>query len=113
MANGNPLAMFEVLADDQAALIAFYSAVFGWEVDYGAAGFAYVRFPPATRYLLGAIGAAQQGVPGWEKGTAFYLQVPDLSATLEQVVAHGGRSSSSPRRSTPTASPCSPTPSRI
>jgi len=82
--------MFEILADDQAALIGFYASVFGWEVAYDQSGYAYVHFPPATRHLLGGIGTAQPGVPGWEKGAAFYLEVPDLGSALDQVVAHGG-----------------------
>lgn len=90
MANENPLAMFEILADDRAALIGFYASVFGWTVDYDNAGYGYIHFPVATRHLLGGIGAAQPGVPGWEKGTAFYLEVPDLQATLDLVVEHGG-----------------------
>ena len=40
--------MFEILALDQAKVIAFYTAVFGWEVERDAAGYAYIRFPPAT-----------------------------------------------------------------
>ena len=90
MANANPLAMFEILADDQAAQIAFYGCVFGWEVEYDAAGFAYVHFPTATRALLGGIGAAQPGTPGWEKGVAFYLEVAHLETTLAAVEANGG-----------------------
>jgi predicted enzyme related to lactoylglutathione lyase len=30
-------------------------------------------------------------VPGWQKGTAFYLEVPDLRATLDLVVEYGGQ----------------------
>lgn len=88
--NSNPLAMFEILADDPAAQVAFYAAVFGWRVEYDSTGFAYVHFPTATRHLLGGIGAAQPGVPGWEKGVAFYLQVPNLQETLDLVCASGG-----------------------
>jgi predicted enzyme related to lactoylglutathione lyase len=90
MTNENPLAMFEIMADDQPTLTAFYGSVFGWSFDYDSAGYAYVHFPVATRHLLGGIGVAQPGVPGWERGTAFYLQVPDLRATLDLVVKHGG-----------------------
>jgi predicted enzyme related to lactoylglutathione lyase len=90
MANTNPLAMFEILAEDQPAVTSFYASVFGWSFDYDGAGYGYVHFPVAPRHLLGGIGAAQQGVPGWEKGTAFYLEVPDLQTTLDLVVQHGG-----------------------
>jgi predicted enzyme related to lactoylglutathione lyase len=90
MANKNPLAMFEILANDQAALIAFYTSVFEWELDYDGAGFGYVHFPPAARHLLGGIGKADPGMPGWEKGTAFYIEVADLESTLDTVRANGG-----------------------
>lgn len=87
----NPLAMFEIMADDQAELVAFYTAVFDWQVTFDSGGFAYVRFPPATRHLLGGIGQAQADVPGWEKGTAFYIEVASLEAALEKVTGCGGR----------------------
>lgn len=90
MANTNPLAMFEILADDQEVLLGFYAGVFGWTYEKDNSGYAYVRFPMATRHLRGGIGTAQQGTPGWEKGTAFYLEVEDLQATLDTVVKLGG-----------------------
>jgi predicted enzyme related to lactoylglutathione lyase len=83
--------MFEILADDQARVLEFYAAVFGWEYSFDPVGYAYVHFPPATRHLLGGIGTAKAGVPGWQKGTAFYLEVPDLRATLDLVVEYGGQ----------------------
>ncbi len=86
--------MFEIMAHDQEKLIIFYSHVFGWKVQKNSEGFAYIHFPPSppAHYpLLGGIGQAKTGVPGYEKGTAFYLRVESIVQTLELVTASGGR----------------------
>lgn len=91
--NQNPLAMFEIMALDQGRLIGFYQSVFGWEVVRNAEGFAYIKFPatPSGGYpMLGGIGKARPGIPGYEKGTAFYFQVPSITSTLEVIVQQGG-----------------------
>lgn len=87
---GNPPAMFEIMAINQSRLIDFYTSVFDWQVQRNQEGFAYIHFPPATYHLLGGIGQARPGVTGWGKGVAFYIQVDDLQATLDKVVAQGG-----------------------
>lgn len=92
--NPHPLAMFEIMAEDQEKQIAFYNAVFGWHTEKDNAGFAYIHFPaspPASYPILGGIGKAQPGVPGYEKGTAFYIRVESVSATLERVKDFGGQ----------------------
>jgi uncharacterized protein len=86
---GNPLAMFEIMGIDQEKLVNFYSGVFDWQVEYSS-GFAYIHFPPASYHLLGGIGQAKPGVPGWGKGVTFYIQVDDLKATLDKVTSNGG-----------------------
>lgn len=88
--NAHPAVMFEVIARDQDAMKAFYAAVFGWTYRIGTGGFAYVDFPTTARPLLGGIGQAQQGVPGFEPGHAFYLVVDSLAATIEATEAAGG-----------------------
>ena len=62
--NGNPLAMFEIMAADQESLIGFYNLLFGWETEEDREGFAYIHFPPSppAHYpLLGGIGQAKPG----------------------------------------------------
>ena len=88
--NRHPAVMFELIARDQDRLKAFYSAVFGWTYRIGTGGFAYIDFPAGTRPLLGGIGQAQAGVPGFEPGHNFYLQVDDLAATVAAAEAAGG-----------------------
>lgn len=89
-ANAHPAVMFELIANDQAALQAFYTAVFGWTYRIGTGGFAYIDFPTAARPLLGGIGQAQAGVPGFEPGHNFYLRVDSLEATIAAAEAAGG-----------------------
>lgn len=86
--------MFEIMAEDQERQIAFYNAVFGWQAEKDSAGFAYIHFPtspPASYPILGGIGKAQPGVPGYEKGTAFYIRVESVSVILGRVTELGGQ----------------------
>jgi predicted enzyme related to lactoylglutathione lyase len=89
-ANAHPAVMFELIAHDQAALQAFYTAVFGWTYRIGTGGFAYIDFPTTVRPLLGGIGKAQAGVPGFEPGHNFYLLVDSLEATIAAAEHAGG-----------------------
>lgn len=93
-ANRHPAVMFEVLSPDPARARAFYSAVFGWAYAPGSGPhpFHYVHFPAGSPPLLGGIGSANPGVPGFAAGTNFYLLVDDaaaLGATLKAAEAHG------------------------
>lgn len=91
--SANPLAMFEIMACQQESLISFYSELFGWKVQRNSEGFAYIHFPPPPPggyVVLGGIGQAQKGVPGYEKGTAFYIQVASVVGTLLAAVRLGG-----------------------
>jgi predicted enzyme related to lactoylglutathione lyase len=90
MDNQSPAVMFEIMAIDQERLISFYKTVFGWEENRDDAGFAYICFPLANRSLLGGIGKAQPGVPGWGKGITFYLQVDDVDDFIENIKVNGG-----------------------
>lgn len=89
-ANAHPAVMFELIAHDQVALQAFYTAVFGWTYRIGTGGFAYIDFPTTVRPLLGGIGKAQAGVPGFEPGHNFYLLVDSLEATIAAAEHAGG-----------------------
>lgn len=88
--NAHPVVMFEIMAKDQARLMKFYATVFGWDYDEGSNDFLFVRFPDQSLATLGGIGKAQEGVPGFEAGHAFYLSVTDIDATLAVVAGAGG-----------------------
>jgi predicted enzyme related to lactoylglutathione lyase/quinol monooxygenase YgiN len=88
--NQHPAVMFEVIAEDSAGAQAFYRQVFGWQYQIGTGGFAYVHFPDGSPPLLGGIGQAQPGTPGFEPGHSFYLLVDALEPVLDAVTAAGG-----------------------
>lgn len=88
--NQHPSVMFEIIAKDAAAARAFYQDVFGWQYTLGTGGFAYVHFPAGAPPLLGGIGQADPGTPGFEPGHNFYLLVDSLPPVLDAVTAAGG-----------------------
>lgn len=85
-----PPVMAEVIARDQERMLEFYTAVFDWQYEMGGEGFAYVHYPAGLQPRLAGIGQAQPDVPGFEPGVNFYLQVDDLDAAIERVLAAGG-----------------------
>jgi predicted enzyme related to lactoylglutathione lyase/quinol monooxygenase YgiN len=89
--NRHACAMFEVIARDQAALLPFYTRVFGWRYERGVEGFAYVHFNERGAAALGGIGQADPAIPGYRPGINFYLQVDDIDATIVAAEAAGGR----------------------
>ncbi len=86
-AMGNPVVHFEIGFKDKKKTGQFYADVFGWKL--AEAG-------PATNIDTASGG---KGIPGHmtELGhephqyTLFYIEVPDIKVTLEQVVALGGK----------------------
>lgn len=88
--NRHPSVMFEIIAQDQAAMTAFYATVFGWRYQAGRSGFAYVHFPAGSPPLLGGIGQAEPGVPGFAPGHAFYLLVDAVQPVIDAALAAGG-----------------------
>src|SRR4051812_23321576 len=89
VANSHPAVMFEIIANDQAAMTAFYSQVFGWQYETGTGGFAYLHFPARAPPLLGGIGQAQPDTPGFAPGHNFYLLVDSLETMLERATDAG------------------------
>lgn len=87
--NRHPAVMFEIIADDQAAAAAFYSQVFGWRYENGTDGFSYIHFPAGSPPILGGIGQAQPGTPGFAPGRNFYLLVESLEPVLERATEAG------------------------
>jgi predicted enzyme related to lactoylglutathione lyase/quinol monooxygenase YgiN len=87
--NRHPAVMFEIVARNQAKASAFYSKVFGWRYESGTGGFSYVHFPAGSPPLLGGIGQAQPGKPGFEPRNSFYLLVDSLETTLERAAKAG------------------------
>ncbi|MGH2366123.1 MAG: VOC family protein [Chloroflexota bacterium] len=85
---GQPVAHFEIMGSDPAKLQRFYAEVFGWNVGAPAAEMGnYSMVDGASSGLAGGIGQDQGGAPR----VTLYIQVPNLQAALDLVVAHGGR----------------------
>jgi predicted enzyme related to lactoylglutathione lyase/quinol monooxygenase YgiN len=89
-ANQHPAVMFEIIANDQDAVKAFYAKVFGWTYQSGSSGFAYVHFPMRGQPLLGGIAQADPTVPGFAPGRNFYLLVDELEPAIARALAAGG-----------------------
>jgi hypothetical protein len=88
--NQHPAIMFEIMANDQSALIQFYSSVFGWHLEMQN-GFGLIRFPAVNRALFGGIGQATPGKVGWDRGITFYFEVPSVNEELlNRIQANGG-----------------------
>jgi predicted enzyme related to lactoylglutathione lyase len=75
----NPVTHFEVVGSNAQALQHFYSEAFGWQMK--AAGPTYaMALPGDERGINGGVGEPPEG--GAPRVT-FYIEVPDLEATLE------------------------------
>lgn len=72
-----PIVYFDIAGPEPEKLLAFYTSIFGWNIDRsgaitGAGAISgTLRQDPAERIL--------------------YIQVPDIDAALEKIVAAGGR----------------------
>jgi predicted enzyme related to lactoylglutathione lyase len=75
-----PIVFFDIAGPDPGPLIGFYKAVFDWEVGPGG----QIEAQIAGSKLMGTF----RPDPA-EK--MLYLGVPDVSAALDKVVAHGGK----------------------
>lgn len=84
----HPVMWFEVLGADGARLQKFYGGLFGWTFDviepikYG------VTNTKETRGIPGGVG---QTFPGTRSWVTFYVETPDVTASLEQAVTLGGK----------------------
>ena len=74
-----PIVFFDIAGPDQAAQTEFYSSVFGWDI--GADGSVTVEIASPVQGTLRTEA---------ENDSLLYFGVPDITATLEQIAAHGG-----------------------
>jgi predicted enzyme related to lactoylglutathione lyase len=83
-----PICYLEIPAPDVERAIAFYESVFGWTItpsDLTAEP--YAMFSTGEGALSGGL---HPGRPVRDGGVIIYLQVDDIAATLEAVLAAGG-----------------------
>jgi uncharacterized protein len=75
---------FEIIGQDGVKLQSFYNQLFGWSIKAD------------NPWNYGLVDASESGIgggigPGETTGATFYVEVPDLEATLAQVEQMGGK----------------------
>jgi uncharacterized protein len=84
----HPVMWFEVLGNDGSKLQQFYNGLFGWTfeviqpINYGVA---------KTGNGRGIMGGVGQTFPGTRPWVTFYVETADVTASLEQATALGGK----------------------
>jgi uncharacterized protein len=83
---GQQVVHFEVVGKDADKLRSYYGELFGWEFGepMGPTNYTTVQDPDG---IGGGIGSAPEGYPGH---VTFYVQVPDVGASLERAESLGG-----------------------
>jgi predicted enzyme related to lactoylglutathione lyase len=95
---GQPVVHFEVVGKDYDALKGFYAEVAGWSYDEppeatqeGVPPYALVpRDGNLNSEGIGIGGGIGVGPEGYEGHVTFYIEVPDVGASLDQVEKLGG-----------------------
>jgi hypothetical protein len=89
-----PVVHFEVVGKNAKKLQDFYGKLFDWKINadnpmnYGLVDAAGNGNEVGKGSIGGGVAGAQEGMPGY---VTFYVQVPDLQATLKQVANMGGK----------------------
>ncbi len=89
---GRPVVHFEVIGKDGAKLQAYYSELFGWEIDANnPTGYGLVpREGNTNPDGIGIGGGVGGGPEGYEGHVTFYVEVPDVEAALATAERLGG-----------------------
>jgi predicted enzyme related to lactoylglutathione lyase len=89
---GQPVVHFEVIGKDGDKLARYYSELFGWQIDVNNP----LKYGTVEREgnttsdgvgIGGGVGAAPDGSAG---NVTFYVEVPDIDATLKRAESLGG-----------------------
>ena len=89
---GQPVVHFEIVGKDGERLRSYYSELFGWQIDadnpmnYGVV----MREGNVSDDGVGIGGGVAGGPEGYPGHLTFYVQVPDVEATLAQAESLGG-----------------------
>ena len=83
----HPVMWFEVLGQDGDKLRQFYGGLFGWSFDANNPIKYGMVTTGDTRGIPGGIGQAYPGTRPW---TTFYVETPDVAASLAQAGRLGG-----------------------
>jgi hypothetical protein len=83
---GQPVVHFEVMGKDPEKLRSYFGELFGWEFREPMGPMQYAMVENAEG-IPGGIGGVPEGYSGH---VTFYVQVPDVEATLAQAESLGG-----------------------
>jgi predicted enzyme related to lactoylglutathione lyase len=89
---GQPVVHFEIVGQDSEKLQSYYSELFGWRIDannpmkYGIV----VREENLNADGVGIGGGVGPGPEGYPGHVTFYVEVPDVEASLAQAESLGG-----------------------
>ena len=84
----HPVMWFEVLGRDGEGLQQFYGKLFGWRFDTSNPAKYGVVDTGAKRGIPGGVGQQMNGNRPW---TTFYVETPDVTASLAQAAKLGGK----------------------
>jgi uncharacterized protein len=91
---GQAVVHFEVVGKDVEKLRSFYSEVAGWEFDTVEGGPTEYSSVAREKNLnadgVGIGGGVGEGPEGYPGHVTFYIEVPDVGASLDQVEKRGG-----------------------
>jgi predicted enzyme related to lactoylglutathione lyase len=89
---GAPVVHFEIAGQDPGKLHSYYSELFGWEIDANnPMNYGVVQREGNTNADGVGIGGGISGTPeGYEGHVTFYVEVPDVEASLAQAESLGG-----------------------
>jgi uncharacterized protein len=89
---GQPVVHFEIIGKDGEKLQSYYSELFGWEIDSGnPMKYGIVpREGNVTPEGIGIGGGVATGPEGYEGHLTFYIEVPDIEASLAKAESLGG-----------------------
>jgi uncharacterized protein len=90
---GQPVVHFEIIGKDGDKLKSYYSALFGWEIDSSnPMGYGIISREGNTNAEGAGIGGGVAGGPeGYDGHVMFYIEVPDVEASLAQAESLGGK----------------------
>ncbi len=84
---GQPVAMFEVVSDDPARAVRFYSELFGWNAGPSVDGYTLLDTDAGDGAIGGGIGPSYAD---GDTGVKIYVKVDDLDAAIRRAEQLGG-----------------------